>query len=321
MTIAPALQQLFNDYIAKKSGFFVARLYTITPAGNAPVIRFTDADCDIVGVSASALVNGFTYSSGGVRVDQQQSKTQAHWKLGLDTDTWTLVVMPRPVDPLTGEPFPDTIGGIPWLQAAQAGSLDAADFQADEAYFSALPTWPMPPGGAVPIGCRTIFAGTIAEIDTTNLQATLVVNDYRSLFSIQMPRRYYQAQCKNSLFDASCGLNQAAFAVPSSVGAGSTLSTIVGNGLAVPSGSKTYRLGSIQMTSGLNAGVWRTVKDWDGSFTLSLLVPLPFAVAPGDTFNAYPGCDKQIATCVAFNNRPNFGGYPNIPPPEVQSGG
>jgi len=76
-----------------------------------------DSDFDIQGVSASGLVNGFTYSSFGLRVDQKGS-TQAHWKLGLDTDTWTLVLMPGPFDPITGATFPDTIGNVPWLQAA-----------------------------------------------------------------------------------------------------------------------------------------------------------------------------------------------------------
>lgn len=318
MAISVALQQLFNNFVSGQGGFYAARLYTITLFGGG-VIRFTDADCDIVGVSSDAKVNGFTYASGGVRVDQKASKTQAHWKLGLDTDTWTLVVMPRPVDIVTGAAFPDTIGSVPWLQAAQAGSLDAADFQVDEAYFSSLPSWPMPPSGAVPVGCRTIFAGVIAEVETNSIQATLVVNDYRMLLAQQMPRRFFQAQCKNTLFDASCGLIQASFAVPAVAAAASTQAVIVGQGLAAPQGSRTYTLGAIMFTDGLNAGFWRTVKQWDGANTLSLLNPLPFLVSAGDTFTAYPGCDKQVATCAAFGNLVNFGGFPNIPPPEVQS--
>lgn len=320
--ISPALQALFNAFITGSGGLFVYRIYTITLFGGG-VIRFADSDFDIKGVSSSPAVNGFNYTSKGLRVDQLGSKTQAHWKLGLDTDTWTLIVMPRPFDTVTGTPFPDKIGNVPWIEAAQAGSLDAADFQVDEAYFGSLPTWPMPPTGAVPVGCKTIFAGVMAEVDTTNSSVVLTVNDYRYLFSLQMPRRFFQANCKHFLFDSGCNasgnMNPATFAVPGSAAAGSTQTTIIGSGLARPTGSGTYKLGRLQMTSGLNASFQRTIRDWDGAFTLSLLNPLPFVVAPGDTFNVYPGCDKSFAACGAFGNTPNYGGYLSIPNPEVQA--
>lgn len=320
--LTPALQQLFNAFIAGASQLFVWRLYTISLSGGG-VIRFADSDFDIKGLSSSALVNGFSYPSSGLRVDQKGSKTQAHWKLGLDTDTWTLVVMPRPFDPVTATPFPDTIGNVPFIEAAQAGSLDAADFQVDEAYFGSLPTWPMPPGGAVPVGCKTIFAGVTAEVDTNNAAVVLTVNDYRYLFAMQMPRRFFQAGCKLFLFDSGCNasgnMNAASFAVPGTAAAGSTQAVVIGAGLARPGGSGTYRLGRIQMTGGLNTGFQRTIRNWDGAFTLQLLNPLPFVVAPGDSFQAFPGCDKTFATCGAFNNTPNYGGYLNIPAPEVQA--
>jgi len=71
------------------------------------------------------------------------------------------------------------------------------------------------------------------------------------------------------------------------------------------------------MTGGLNATFQRTIKSWDGAATLSVTPPFPFAVAAGDTFTAYPGCDKLAATCALFANSANFGGQPNIPPPET----
>jgi len=315
----PALVTLFNNFLAGLGGLHVARLYTITLFGGG-VIRFTDADFDIKAKSTSTRVNGFTYSSGGIRVDQKESKTQAHMKIGTDTDTWVVVLMPRPFDLVTGAAFPDMIGEVPWLQAAQGGALDAADFQVDEAYFSAVPTWPIPPAGAVPVGCRTIFAGTVAEVDTTNAVAVLTVNDYRSLFTIQMPLHFYQAQCRHALFDNGCTLNAASYAVACNVASGSTQSTIRGNGLAIPQGSGTYQLGRIVMTGGMNKTFQRTIKTWDGSFTIGLLNPLPFPVAPGDTFLAYPGCNKLFSTCGQFGNQLNYGGQPFIPPPETQGG-
>jgi hypothetical protein len=320
---SPALITLFNNVVENGVPLYIARLYTIALFGGG-YLRFTDSDFDIKAVSTSpspAPVNGQTYTSGGVRIDQKASKTQAHWKTGLDTDTYVLVLMPRPFDPITGAAFPDTIGSVPFLQACQGGALDAADFQVDEAYFSALPTWPIKPGGASPIDCRTIFAGKIAEVDTTNTLAVLSVTDYRDLLSISMPRHFYQAQCRHTLFDVNCNasgnMNAANYSEPGTVGAGSTQSTIVAYGLPIFAPSATYTLGRIKMTSGLNNTFWRTIKSWDGGVTLSLTPPLPFPVAVGDLFVAYPGCNKLLTTCENFGNQNNFGGQPNIPPPET----
>lgn len=316
----PALIALFNNYIAGLGGFHSARLYTITLAGGG-VLRFTDADFPILGNSTSPRVNGFTYLSSGVGIDQKESKTQAHLKVGTDTDTWTVVFIPRPVDLVTGAPFPDMVGSVPFLQACQGGAFDAADFQVDEAYFSAIPTWPMPPAGMQPVGCRTVFAGQVAEVDTTNLVAIFTVNDFRALFAISVPLNFYQAQCRHALFDSGCsasgGPQAANFAINGTVSAGSTSTTIVANGLPKPQGSGTYQLGRIVFTSGNNATFQRTIKSWDGAFTLGLLNPLPFAVEEGDGFVIYPGCDKTAATCAAFNNTSNYGGFLFIPNPEV----
>jgi hypothetical protein len=319
-----ALVTLFNNCIANNgAGLYIARLYTIQLFGGG-VLRFTDGDFDVKAVSTSpapAPVNGFAYTSSGPRIDQKQSKTQAHWKTGLDVDSYTLVLMPRPFDPVTGATFPDTIGSVPFLQACAGGALDAADFQVDEAYFLSLPTWPLPPGGAQNVDCRTIFAGKIGAVDTTNAVAVLTVNDYRDLLSISMPRHFYQAQCRHTLFDVNCNadgnMNAAVFGINGLVASGSTQSVISASGLPAPAGSRTYTQGRLVMTSGLNVTFQRTIKSWDGAFGLSLLAPLPFAVAVGDGFTAYPGCNKLFATCQAFNNSRNHGGQTNIPPPET----
>jgi Phage conserved hypothetical protein BR0599/Uncharacterized conserved protein (DUF2163) len=320
--LTPALITLFNNVVERGAPLFIWRLYTITLFSGGTV-RFADADFDILATASTGPVPiaGFTYSGNGPKVDAKQSKAQAHWKVGLDTDQYVLVVMPRPLEPVTGAAYPDQIAGQPFLAAAQAGAFDAADVQVDEAYFSALPTWPMPPGGASPVGCKTIFAGTVAEVDTTNAIAVFTINDYRSLLGTSIPIHFYQAQCRHTLFDAGCNasgnMNPASFAIAGTVAAGSTASTIVGAGLPAPAGSKTYALGKIVFNSGNNANFSRTISGWDGAQTLSLLNPLPFPVAPGDAFTAYPGCNKLSTACALFNNTSNFGGQPFIPPPEA----
>lgn len=324
MGISPALIALFNNVIAQTSSLFVWRLYTITLAGGG-VLRFADSDFDIKAVATTGAIPiaGFTYSGSTLRVDATSSKSQIHFKVGLDTDQYVLIIAPRPVDPLTGVAFPDKIGSVPFLQAASAGVFAAADVQIDEAYYGALPTWPMPAGGAAPVGCRTIFRGTVGEVDTTNTIAVFTFNDYRSLLTISMPRRVYQAQCRHNLFGPGCnasGLSRATFAQNGIVGAGSTKGTIIGVKLPAPDGSATYNLGSIQITSGLNNGFWRTITNWDGANTITLLNPFPFPFVAGDTFSIAPGCNWLVTTCELFNNLDNFGGQVNVPPPEVQTG-
>lgn len=349
MTLNPALTALFNSIVETNAPLYVARLYTITLAGGG-VLRFTDADCDIVGVTQAtvdlynagdlyqpqytdlyayggSIIAGYTYTSSGVKVDQAQSKTQVHLKVGLDTDQWVVIIMPRPFDPVSGATFPDKIGSVPWLQAAIAGVLDAADFQVDEAYFAAAPTWPIAPGGAVPVGCKTVFAGTIAEVDVTNAVCVITANDYRSLLTLSMPRHFYQGQCRHTLFDLGCNasgnMQASSFAVNGTVSSGSTQSSIVATATLTLGGSGTMALGRIVFNSGLNAGFQRTVRSWNGTTTMALFNPLPFTVSAGDTFTVYPGCNKVYATCRLFQPSTaveNYGGELFIPPPETLGG-
>lgn len=67
--------------------------------------------------------------------------------------------------------------------------------------------------------------------------------------------------------------------------------------------------------TGLNAGVARDVVGWvQSSRTLSLFLPLPYAIAAGDVLRIQPGCDKRLVTCRAkFSNRLNFRGHPHVP--------
>lgn len=294
------------------SGEYVSfDLYTIT-LFNGDVIRFTTADFPIA-------FNGAVWATSPF-VDQKESKTQGHWKVGLDTDTWLVVIMPRPFDAVTGALFPDTIGDLPWIEAAQGGALDAADFQVDEAVFASVPTWPLVPGGAVPEGIIPgKFAGVVAEVDTTNSVVVITANDYRALLSQSTPLHFYQAGCRFLLFDAGCQLTRSGFVKTGAVAGGSTQGKIIMVPGTVPPtvSSGTFTLGVITMTSGANETFSRTVSNWDGANALTLINPFPFAIEIGDTFQITPGCNLTEASCVAFNNQINFGGQPFIPPPET----
>ena len=78
-----------------------------------------------------------------------------------------------------------------------------------------------------------------------------------------------------------------------------------------------FDLGVVKFTTGLNAGVARTLRKYTpGQFTT--IAPWPFAVAAGDAFTVYPGCDKTTSTCNAkFSNGSKFRGHPYVPSPET----
>lgn len=255
------------------------------------------------------------YSSNTVRVDQRQNKRLAHWKRGLDVDQAVVVFAPRTSDPITGAAFPDTIGSVPFIQAARGGALDGADVQIDRVFFA---SWPQPYTTPItPVGALTLFAGTPAEVDVNDSQVILTINDYRQLLQNKFPRNVFQLACSHTLYDAGCTLSATPFSVSGIVcSSASTRQALVASANVTPPtspGSGTFTLGKVTMTSGLNSGFTRTVRQWSAPRSFALLNPLPFTVAAGDTFTAAEGCDKQQATCTAFNNLVNFGGEPFIP--------
>ena len=55
------------------------------------------------------------------------------------------------------------------------------------------------------------------------------------------------------------------------------------------------------------------IKEYDpgiGPDLITLYLPMPADIAPGDTFTFRPGCDKKHSTCFAiYSNIANFRGH------------
>ncbi len=86
-------------------------------------------------------------------------------------------------------------------------------------------------------------------------------------------------------------------------------------GTVVPLGSDSgyFDGGVITFTSGLNSGRSMEVKSYvPGQMTLQM--PMPYAVAVGDTYSMRAGCDHSMATCRdRYSNLVNFRGEPYVP--------
>lgn len=248
--------------------------------------------------------------------------SRAHYKLGLDVDTWNLAIRPRDRDPFTGATFPDKFGDQPLLAAAIGGIFDAATVTIERAYFvEGNPTYPVSRAGATPLGSMVVFKGLVTTCDIEDNTILLTISDHRQLLSIQMPRNIYQAGCEHVLFDQGCTLNAESYRRTDTVKTWSLMSRAqFAADPGDPFVGATYDLGRVRCDIGANAGFQITIREHDPVANPSrffLLKPFPFPISVGDTMSFWPGCAKTLGACTSFGNTINFGGDPFIPPPET----
>jgi hypothetical protein len=292
-----------TEALLLSDSFVQSDLYTITCSFGA-VLRYTTAPINID-------VGGTIFYADQVLVDINSS-SKGHWRVGTAADTWQVVMAPRSYDPGTNQRNPDTIGGLPFIEAAKKGVFDGADVQVDRAVLAAWPR--LPASKALATGAFTMFKGLMGAVDIGRSQVALTALSYMDLLTSNSPRNVFQSGCRHTLFDAGCTLLASSFVVAGTVAAGSTQGSI-NSTVAAPGGSATYLLGRMKMTSGQNAGFWRGVRSWTVG-TPNIIVPTCpwfFPINTGETFQIYPGCDKTTTQCTAFSNIANYGGQQKIP--------
>ena len=266
--------------------FVMADLFTLTLARTGQTLTFTNIDRPVWWNNTyydpySLAVEGLQFKkSVGLTVDEQAISLSATRDLLID--------------------------GHPWFDEIANGLLDHAEIRRERVF---APDWNSPPVGSV-----TLFDGIVSTIDAlTATQCQLKVKSYLSLLNQPMPRNSWQTSCLHTLFDTGCTLSKAAYQTIGQVGAGSTVNTLNWSGAT----SGYYWQGTIAFTSGPNTGLSRTIKLATGS-QLMLHLPLPWMPLTGDSFFAYPGCDKTYQTCKnRFNNTANNRSYPFIPTPTI----
>lgn len=120
----------------------------------------------------------------------------------------------------------------------------------------------------------------------------------------QTTGRVVSAACDADLGDARCGVTLASYTVSGTVTAVSSRRVFNGDTLPITAG------GVLTFTSGANNGHAVEVKTLAAP-TISLLMPMPYDVAVGDTYSVSAGCDRDPATCRdVFSNLDNFRGFP-----------
>lgn len=265
---------------------YMVDLFTFTLTSGT-VIRWTSADQPVV-------VNGNTYLCGPVI-----TRDTVNLEVGITVDTFSMTLAGDSTVLMNGKPLFPFIAG---------GGLDNARLALDRAFAAA-------PGSAW-IGTLGLFSGRVSDTTVSRYEADLTINSDSELLNVMIPRNVYAPGCGNTWADATCGLAKATYSVAATAtsatdAARTTFSTALGQA------SGYFALGWAVGVAGANAGVGRTVKTF-ASGAITTIQPWPVAVAPGDTFTVYPGCDKTQATCVSkFNNVIHFRGQPYVPAPET----
>lgn len=200
------------------------------------------------------------------------------------------------------------INGQKLLAFIRAGGLYGARIQVDRAFWGEA--------DAGPIGALMWFAGTVSVPGGDRYSATLTVQSDMIRLAVMVPGEVYRPSCRNTVYDSACKVVRTSF---TATGASTTTTDATRNtfGHSMPQADGYFNLGTVEMTSGANAGLYRSVKTHTSS-SLSVLLPWSFPVVAGDTFSIVPGCDGSQATCTTkFSNLPNFRGHPYIPVPET----
>ncbi len=132
--------------------------------------------------------------------------------------------------------------------------------------------------------------------------------------------RHYLPTCDADLGDARCKVNIEPLAVTSAVTTATSNRIFTASGVASAAQYHTY--GKLLWLTGLNAGRAMEVKEQLAGGVFELQLTMYYAITVGDTFKAYPGCNKLLRTglnlylgdCkVKFNNAVNFHGFDQIP--------
>jgi uncharacterized phage protein (TIGR02218 family) len=77
-----------------------------------------------------------------------------------------------------------------------------------------------------------------------------------------------------------------------------------------------YSDGELEMRDGPNRGEWREIKSHvlsGGQAVITLHLPFPFAISPGEHGVLTAGCNRSLDACITFDNVVNFRGEPYLP--------
>lgn len=174
---------------------------------------------------------------------------------------------------------------------------------------------------------QLLFVGTIQNARVKGKRVKLRSAAFGGALERRVPRFQWSVSCNHTLFSAGCirrrptqmakenfrasGLFSSQWPDPKLL-----LSSVTYPG-GTPKADQYYVGGWVETGSGTSRQVREILGSWHINGVLYLLLARPIrtdALAPGQVFYVYPGCDGQHSTCYnKFSNTDNFGGFPFMP--------
>lgn len=270
------------SYLNNNNKFYICDLYKIVLA-DGTTLRYANYDIPIVWDGQTWACTGPVFERG---------KTKLSGKITVDSLDLTVTTDAN-----------DQIGGVTWMNLAQSGGFDNATLTLYRCFMSA-------PGTV--IGALIWFSGLIDPDDGGGMEMKWKVRSRMQKANVDYPMRLYYPSCPYALYSTACGVSQSSFAVNGSiVSASSTVRFMTSIGYA----DGYFRQGYLRFTSGELAGTsWPIKSNYYSTGEFVMLSGTDVIPQAGDTFVAYPGCDKRPATCRdKFNNWQRNRATPYIP--------
>lgn len=271
------------NYLRSRKHFFMCDLYVLKLASGL-TFRYANYGMDIT------LPDGNVYTSKGPTFER--SKISLTSKIKVDKLDVSMFVGNE-----------DTVGGKPIMHVANNGGFDCSTL-------SLLRCFMDTPG--VVVGAVELFTGDISIKDGGGLELSLEVKSSVQKLDVEYPLRKYYPTCPYNLYSAGCGLDIDNFTFNGQITSIISGYYQFGTNLIKPDGYLAS--GGIEFTSGVLTGVSVPIKYSTSTGVITLLIPLSATPVIGDTFRAYPGCDRAPTTCSnKFGNFSRNRATPYIP--------
>jgi uncharacterized phage protein (TIGR02218 family) len=242
---------------------------------DSTVYRFTDHDRDLV-VSGTNFLSALSYSASAVETTQ-----------GMNVDS---------VD-VTGVLDSSSITEADLI----AGKWDHATVEIF------MLNWASPDMGQV-----KLRKGTLGEVKTGQNKFEAELRGLFQAFQTQIIE-VSTPVCRARLFDARCMVNCMTYTRSGAVSSATGYDTFTSTNVATT--AEWFDNGRVYWRTGANSGTAKEIKTQTSSGAVTLVEPMPYALAIGDVFEIQAGCRKRfIDDCkTKFNNVVNFRGEPHRP--------
>lgn len=164
---------------------------------------------------------------------------------------------------------------------------------------------------ALDTGSLGLFAGRVRSSDTPNrLSSTLALVGTMGQTSRPICERY-SPNCRAKFGDARCKFPLATVTTSITVTGVQGVQSFTAAAIS-GAAPNHYARGRVEWLTGDNVGIVSDVVS-NNAGNVKLLFKPPHPVKVGDTANIIRGCQKTVAACEGYNNKPNMRAEPYVP--------